>query len=50
VDGAVGIVVAPKGKLTLVLRFSVAGEKITDIDIDADPQQLRRFTLALLDG
>ena len=39
VDGAVGIVVAPKGKLALVLRFSVAGDKITEIDIDADPRR-----------
>jgi len=49
VDGAVGIVVAPKGKLSLVLRFGVAADKITEIDIDADPQRLRRFTLAVLD-
>ena len=49
VDGAVGIVVAPKGKLALVLRFGVAADKITEIDIDADPQRLRRFTLAVLD-
>ena len=38
VDGAVGIVVAPKGKLALVLRFGVVGDKITEIDIDADPR------------
>jgi len=49
VDGAVGIVVAPKGKLALVLRFGVAADKITEIDIDADPQRLRRFSLAVLD-
>jgi len=49
VDGAVGIVVAPKGKLALVLRFGVVGDKITEIDIDADPQRLRRFSLAVLD-
>jgi RNA polymerase sigma factor (sigma-70 family) len=49
VDGAVGIVVAPKGKLALVLRFSVVGDKITEIDIDADPRRLRRFSLAVLD-
>ncbi|HET6733721.1 sigma-70 family RNA polymerase sigma factor [Mycobacterium sp.] len=48
VDGAVGIVVAPQGKLALVLRFSVVGDKITEIDIDADPQRLRRFSLAAL--
>jgi RNA polymerase sigma-70 factor (ECF subfamily) len=49
VDGAVGIVVAPGGKLALVLRFSVAGDKITEIAIDADPRRLSSFKLALLD-
>ena len=49
VDGAVGIVVAPKGKLALVLRFGVVGDKITEIDIDADPQRLRRVDLAVPD-
>jgi RNA polymerase sigma-70 factor (ECF subfamily) len=49
VDGAVGIVVAPKGRLALVLRFGVVGEKIARIDIDADPQRLHRFDLAVLD-
>ena len=49
VDGAVGIVVAPKGRLALVLRFGVAGDKITEIDIDADPRRLSSFKLALLD-
>jgi RNA polymerase sigma factor (sigma-70 family) len=49
VDGAVGIVVAPNAKLALVLRFGIVGDKITEIDIDADPQRLRRFRLAVLD-
>jgi RNA polymerase sigma-70 factor (ECF subfamily) len=49
VDGAVGIVVAPKGKLALVLRFGVAGELITEINIDADPARLSRLSLAVLD-
>jgi RNA polymerase sigma factor (sigma-70 family) len=49
VDGAVGIVVAPKGKLALVLRFSVVGDKITEINIDADPARLSRLSLAVLD-
>ncbi|MBP1816613.1 sigma-70 family RNA polymerase sigma factor [Mycobacterium sp. OAE908] len=49
VDGAVGIVVAPDGRLALVLRFGVGGDKITEIDIDADPQRLSRFSLAVLD-
>jgi len=49
VDGAIGIVVAPNGKLALVLRFSVVGDKITEIDIDADPARLSRLSLAVLD-
>jgi hypothetical protein len=49
VDGAVGIVVAPKGRLALVLRFAVAGDRITEIDIEADPDRLAGLSLAVLD-
>lgn len=49
VDDAVGIVVAPNGELATVLRFTVIGELITEIDIAADADRLRRFNLAVLD-
>ncbi|RDH77878.1 RNA polymerase subunit sigma-70 [Mycolicibacterium moriokaense] len=49
VDGAVGIVVAPGGELALVLRFTVVGDKISEIDIEADPVRLRSLDLAVLD-
>jgi RNA polymerase sigma factor (sigma-70 family) len=49
IDGAVGIVVAPKGRLALVLRFGVVGDKIAEIAIEADPQRLSRLSLAVLD-
>jgi RNA polymerase sigma factor (sigma-70 family) len=49
IDDAVGIVVAPNGRLAIVLRLTVSGEKITQICIDADPQRLRRFYFAVLD-
>lgn len=49
VDGAVGIVVAPEGKLALVLRFVVTAEKITEIRIEADPKRLTELSLAVLD-
>jgi RNA polymerase sigma-70 factor (ECF subfamily) len=48
VDDAVGIVVAPAGRLALVLRFEVQDDTITAIRIDADPAQIRRFNLTLL--
>ena len=49
VNGAVGIVVAPKGRLALALRFGVIGDKITEIDIEGDPDRLRDVSLAVLD-
>jgi RNA polymerase sigma-70 factor (ECF subfamily) len=50
VDGAaVGLVVAPGGRLTLLLTFDVAGESIAGIDITADAGRLRHAELTLLD-
>lgn len=48
VDGLPGVVVAPGGRLTMVLRFTVSGDAITEITIDADPKRLHRFELAVL--
>jgi hypothetical protein len=48
IDGAVGIVVAPQGTLALVLRIQTAGDRITAIDIEADPNRLRKLSLAVL--
>ena len=49
VNGAVGVVVAPRGKLLMVLRFTIAGGKIAGIDAVADPERLRQLDLAVLD-
>lgn len=49
VDGAVGVVVAPRGRLLMVLRFRVRGGKIVEIDAIADPARLRRLDLTVLD-
>jgi RNA polymerase sigma factor (sigma-70 family) len=50
VNGAVGVVMALRGRLVLVLAFTVTGEKIAAIDVIADPERLRRLDLAVLDG
>jgi RNA polymerase sigma-70 factor (ECF subfamily) len=47
VDGAPGVVVAPEGELTLVLRFAGTAGVIVGIDICADPIRLARFDLAV---
>jgi RNA polymerase sigma factor (sigma-70 family) len=49
VDGAVGIVSAPAGRLEVVLALTVSAERrITAIDVIADPDRLRRLRLAVL--
>jgi hypothetical protein len=48
VNGAVGVVVAPRGRLLMVLRFTIARGKIVEIDAVADPERLRDLDLAVL--
>jgi RNA polymerase sigma factor (sigma-70 family) len=49
VNGSVGLVMAPRGRLFLVLGFTIADGLITEIDIIADPERLRDLDLAVLD-
>ena len=48
VDGSVGIVIAPDGRLSRVLRFTIANGKIVQADIIAEPVRLRELNLAVL--
>ncbi len=48
VDGAVGIIVAPRGRLFVALRVTVADGKITEMDVIADPERLSHLNLAVL--
>ena len=49
VNGSVGIVFAPAGRLQIVLAFTVSEERrITAVDVIADPARLRRLRLAVL--
>jgi RNA polymerase sigma factor (sigma-70 family) len=48
VDGAVGVVFAPAGRLQVVLALTSSGRRITAIDVIGDPDRLRRLKLALL--
>lgn len=48
VNGAVGVVVAPRGRLVMVLGFTITRGKIVEIDILADPARLRQLDLAVL--
>jgi RNA polymerase sigma factor (sigma-70 family) len=48
VNGAVGIVVAPRGKLLMVIAFTIANEKIIEMEAIADPERVRQLDLAVL--
>lgn len=48
VNGAVGIVVAPLGRLFLVLVPTITLGKIVKIDVIANPERLRQLDLAVL--
>jgi RNA polymerase sigma factor (sigma-70 family) len=48
VNRAVGVVVAPRGRLLMVLGFMIRGQKIVEIDAIADPARLSRLDLVLL--
>ncbi len=48
VNGAVGVIVAPRGRLLMVLRFTIANGKIIEIEAVADPERLSHLDLAIL--
>lgn len=49
VNGQPGLVMAPLGRLTVVLAFTVVDGRITGIDVISDPDRLRTVTVAVLD-
>ncbi len=49
VNGAVGLVFAPGGKLSRALSFTVANGKITQVEIITDRDRLQQLDLSVLD-
>jgi RNA polymerase sigma factor (sigma-70 family) len=49
VNGAAGVVVAPRGRPFSVMGFTVRRGKIVEIDILTDPTRLRQLDVAVLD-
>ena len=40
IDGSVGLIIGPRGRLTRALRFTIEGGKIVDVDIMFEPARL----------
>jgi RNA polymerase sigma factor (sigma-70 family) len=50
VNGMVGAVIAPRGRLQLVLTVTVADGRVAGYEVIADPARLARLEIAVLDG
>ena len=50
INGAAGVVVAPRGRPVSIMAFTVRGGKIVAIDALADPTRLRQLDLTVLDA
>ena len=50
VNGNIGVVSRlPDGRLLSVIGFTIAGRKVVEMDILADPDRLRRLDLSAVD-
>jgi len=49
VDGAIGVVVAPKGRLVRALSFKIANGKITEIEVIGNPSRLSQLDVSFVD-
>jgi RNA polymerase sigma-70 factor (ECF subfamily) len=50
VNGTAGAVVAPRGRLLLVIAVTVAGDRVAGYELIGDPARLRRLDLSVLGG
>jgi hypothetical protein len=48
-NGTPGIVMAPRGRLVLVLALTIGDNTISRIDVITDPARLEKLDLAVLD-
>jgi RNA polymerase sigma factor (sigma-70 family) len=48
IDGSVGLILAPRGKLSRVVTFAVSNDKITRVEIIGEPARLRDLDIAVL--
>jgi RNA polymerase sigma-70 factor (ECF subfamily) len=49
VDGAIGVVVAPQGRLSRALTFKIANGKITEIEVIGNPARLGELDVAIVE-
>jgi RNA polymerase sigma-70 factor (ECF subfamily) len=50
VDGSVGLIVAPRGRLFRVLQFTFVNNRIAAMEVIGDPERLRSIEVGVVDG
>jgi RNA polymerase sigma-70 factor (ECF subfamily) len=48
IDGSVGLILAPRGKLSKVMIFTFTNARVTRLDVIGDPAHLRELKIAVL--
>ena len=48
INGSVGVILAPRGKLSRALMFAFKNDKVTQLDVIGDPARLRELDIAVL--
>ncbi|WP_236790686.1 sigma-70 family RNA polymerase sigma factor [Amycolatopsis sp. GM8] len=48
IDGRPGAVVAPRGRVTIALLFTISGERITEYEVVAGPGRIRGLSISVL--
>ncbi len=48
VDGSIGLIVAPRGRLFRILRFTFAGDRIAGLEVIGDPERLESIDIGAL--
>jgi RNA polymerase sigma-70 factor, ECF subfamily len=48
IDGAVGVILAPRGKLARALKFTFVNDRVMRVEAIGDPARLRELDIALL--
>ena len=48
INGSVGMILAPHGKLSRALTFTFRNDQITRLDVIGDPARLRELDIAVL--
>jgi RNA polymerase sigma-70 factor (ECF subfamily) len=49
VNGSIGVVMAPRGRLVRALTFKISNGKITEIEVIGDPARLGELDLSIVE-